>query len=111
MPGKTILLVEDNPDDVALTLRAFKKNNIANDVTVARDGVEALDALLPSGGGPPKLFVLDPTNGKISDLNPTTGEGGPGSQQPPVDDSTKTPPKTVVEPPVILLRLALLRLA
>ena len=41
MSGKTILLVEDNPDDEALTLRALKKNNIFNEVTVARDGQEA----------------------------------------------------------------------
>lgn len=45
MPEKFILLVEDNPDDEALTLRALKKNNISNDVHVARDGVEALDFL------------------------------------------------------------------
>ena len=44
-----ILLVEDNPDDVALTLRAFKKNNILNDVVVANDGVEALDYLFAGG--------------------------------------------------------------
>jgi two-component system response regulator len=45
----TILLVEDNPDDEALTLRALQKNNIKNDVVVAHDGVEALDYLFGSG--------------------------------------------------------------
>jgi CheY-like chemotaxis protein len=49
MPEKVILLVEDNPDDEALTLRALKRNNIANEVVVARDGAEALDYLLGTG--------------------------------------------------------------
>lgn len=49
MNGRSILLVEDNPDDEALTLRALRKNNIANQVVVARDGVEALDYLWGRG--------------------------------------------------------------
>jgi two-component system response regulator len=49
MDDKSILLVEDNTDDVELTLRAFKQNNISNKVVVARDGVEALDYLMGTG--------------------------------------------------------------
>jgi two-component system response regulator len=49
MNDRTILLVEDNPDDEELTLRALKKNNILNEVTVVRDGQEALDYLLCQG--------------------------------------------------------------
>jgi two-component system response regulator len=63
---KIILLVEDNPDDAKLTLRAFKQSNIANPIAVARDGVEALDFLFARGtyservGKPlPTLIVLD----------------------------------------------------
>lgn len=63
---KNILLVEDNPDDEALTLRAFRKNNIANQITVARDGVEALDYLFGLGQyagrdvtEQPVLMILD----------------------------------------------------
>ena len=49
MGDKIILLVEDNPDDEALTLRALKKNNIQNQVVVARDGAEALDYFFGTG--------------------------------------------------------------
>lgn len=49
MEEKMILLVEDNPDDVTLTLRAFKKNNIRNEIVVAQDGEEALDFLFRRG--------------------------------------------------------------
>lgn len=61
-----ILLVEDNPDDEALTLRALKKNNILNEVVVARNGVEALDYLFGKGvyadrdmSVMPNLILLD----------------------------------------------------
>jgi CheY-like chemotaxis protein len=46
MESKIIVLVEDNADDEALALKALKKNNIANEVVVARDGAEALELLL-----------------------------------------------------------------
>ena len=64
--SKTILLVEDNPDDVTLTLRAFKRNNMLNPIDVARDGIEALDFVFARGvyaeraGKPlPALIILD----------------------------------------------------
>lgn len=49
MKDKIILLVEDNPDDVTLTLRALKKSKIMNEVVVAQDGVEALEYLFGAG--------------------------------------------------------------
>jgi two-component system response regulator len=61
-----ILLVEDNPDDVELTLRAFRKSKIANEIVVARDGVEAIDYLFATGrhagrdnSSLPQLVLLD----------------------------------------------------
>jgi two-component system response regulator len=68
MSGDTspILLVEDNPDDEALTLRAFKKNNILNEIIVCRDGAEACDFLFATGAYAhrvdeplPQLVLLD----------------------------------------------------
>ena len=58
MHDGTILLVEDNQDDVDLTLRAFQKNNIGNKVVVARDGVEALQLLRGVGGAPEPLWPV-----------------------------------------------------
>jgi two-component system response regulator len=48
--NSVILLVEDNPDDEILTLRALRRANVGNDIVVARDGVEALDYLFGTGG-------------------------------------------------------------
>lgn len=66
MEEKMILLVEDNADDEALTLRALKKNNIGNKVVVVRDGAEALDFLLCTGAyaerdprDKPQVILLD----------------------------------------------------
>ena len=61
---KVILLVEDNPKDEALTLRALKRGNIANEVVVARDGAEAVDYLFSPGpdgrlNSLPQLVLLD----------------------------------------------------
>jgi two-component system, response regulator len=66
-----ILLVEDNPKDEALTLRALKKSNIANKVVVAHDGVEAIDYLFARGADSdalPQLVLLDLKLPKIDGL-------------------------------------------
>jgi two-component system response regulator len=62
MKNKVILLVEDNPDDEALTLRALRKNNILNEVTVVRDGQQALDYFFGEGASErhaPTVMLLD----------------------------------------------------
>jgi CheY-like chemotaxis protein len=59
MNNKPILLIEDNPDDEVLTLRALKKNNISNEVIVARDGAEAIAFLQGNGNALPAIVLLD----------------------------------------------------
>ena len=66
MENKFILLVEDNPDDIELTLHAFKKNNIKNEIIVLGDGAEALDFIFAKGEysrrsviNGPKVILLD----------------------------------------------------
>jgi len=74
MDNKVILLVEDNPRDEALTLRALKKSNIVNDVVVAHDGVEALDYFFGTGKHAedpptmPQLVLLDLKLPKVDGL-------------------------------------------
>jgi CheY-like chemotaxis protein len=60
MDDKVILLVEDNADDEVLTLRALKKNNIRNEVVIARDGSEALDYLFGTGVHADRDFTVMP---------------------------------------------------
>lgn len=66
MEKKTILLIEDNPDDEALMTRALSKNKIANEIIIARDGIEALDYLFGMGkfagrstNEQPQIVLLD----------------------------------------------------
>jgi two-component system response regulator len=75
MEEKTILLIEDNPDDELLAVRALRKNKIMNKVVVARDGAEALDYLF--GTGPyegrdmsemPQVILLDLKLPKVDGL-------------------------------------------
>ncbi len=75
MDKATILLIEDNPDDVELTLHAFQKNHMANDVVVASDGAEGLDYLFGTGkyagrnaDASPALILLDLQLPKIGGL-------------------------------------------
>ena len=76
MKDKIILLIEDNPDDAALTLRALENNNIKNDVVVVHDGAEALDYLFGAGSYAgrdltirPQLTLLDLKLPKVDGLD------------------------------------------
>ena len=93
--SRVILLVEDNPDDVALTLRAFKRSHLMNPLAVARDGVEALDFLFARGvhadraGAPlPTLVILDLKLPKLDGLG--------------VLKALRADPRTAMLPAVIL---------
>jgi two-component system response regulator len=75
MNGIDILLVDDNPEDVELTLRAFRKNNLSNKIHVARDGEEALECLFGTGrykeGSPcaqTRMILLDLKLPKVDGL-------------------------------------------
>jgi two-component system response regulator len=91
---KVILLVEDNPDDVDLTLAAFRKAQIANQVVLAKDGVEALDYLFGTGAysatrpAPPQVVLLDLKLPKVDGLE--------------VLQRIRTDPRTRLFPVVIL---------
>jgi two-component system response regulator len=75
MEDKMILLIEDNPDDEALTIRALKKNNIGNDLEIVRDGAAALDFLFCTGdyaerdpNDKPQVVLLDLKLPKVDGL-------------------------------------------
>ena len=92
---KSILLVEDNPDDEALTLRALRQHNIANEVVVARNGVEALDYLF--GTGPHEGRDLDDTPTVVLlDLKLPKIDGLEGLECVRADERTKRRPVVIL---------------
>jgi two-component system, response regulator len=95
MKDKVILLVEDNADDEVLTLRALRKNNIKNEVVVARDGAEALDYLFGRGAYEgrdttvlPQIVLLDLNLPKLDGLQVLKSIRG--------DDTTKRLPVVIL---------------
>jgi two-component system response regulator len=90
-----ILLVEDNPDDVLLTLRALRKNNIANEMIVVHDGAEALDYLFAAGGFAARDSSLDPVV-ILLDLKLSKMDGLDVLRQLRADDRTELLPVVVL---------------
>ena len=92
---QTILLVEDNPDDEALTLRALKKNNILNEVVVAHDGAEALDYLHGKGAHAGRDLQVQPLV-VLLDLNMPRVDGFEVLEQVRAHEATRHQPVVVL---------------
>jgi len=95
MPEKMILLVEDNPDDEALTMRALKASKLANEIVITRDGNEALEFLFGTGkyegrdaSITPAVVLLDLKLPKVSGLE--------------VLERLRADPRTKITPVVVL---------
>ena len=93
MASKMILLVEDNPDDEALTVRALRKNNMVHEIVVARDGVEALDYLFGQGQHAGQVLTLQVV---LLDLKLPKLDGFGVLRRPRADDRTKLLPVVVL---------------
>jgi len=92
---KIILLVEDNPDDEALTLRALRKNNIGNEVVVARDGAEALDYFFGTGAYAGRDMTIMPSM-TLLDLKLPKLDGMEVLKRLRADDRTKLIPVVIL---------------
>jgi CheY-like chemotaxis protein len=92
---KVILLVEDNPDDEALTLRALRKNNIGNEVVVARDGAEALDYFFGTGAYAGRDMTIMPSM-TLLDLKLPKLDGMEVLKRLRADDRTKLIPVVIL---------------
>ena len=92
---KSILLVEDNPDDEALAIRALKRHHISNDIVVARDGVEALDYLFGRGIHADRDISIKPTV-VLLDLKLPRVDGLEVLRQLRADDRTRLLPVVVL---------------
>ena len=83
MKPRAILLVEDNPDDEMLTLRALKKNSIVNEITVAHDGAEALELIFSkatSGEPLPRTNPARPEVPKVDEIEAMRSSGPTSGQ-------------------------------